>query len=99
VLALNFCGFYKNIHSDYTGFMINQVEIFSTPWCAYCKMAKEYFKKNNIAYAEYDVASDMAKRKEMLEKTQQMGVPVIIINGKIIIGFDRGKINQLLGIN
>ena len=74
------------------------VEIYSTPWCAYCNMAKEYFKKNNIAYSEYDVASDATKRQEMLDKTHQMGVPVIIINGKIIIGFDRGKINQLLGL-
>ncbi len=74
------------------------VEIYSTPWCAYCKMAKEYFKKNNVEYVEYDVASDVGKRQEMLDKTHQMGVPVIIINGKIIIGFDRGKINQLLGL-
>ncbi len=76
-----------------------QVFIYSTPWCAYCNMAKEYFKKNSIAYTEYDVASDVAKRQEMLDKTHQMGVPVIIINDKIVIGFDRGKINQLLGIN
>lgn len=77
---------------------MNIVEIYSTPWCAYCKMAQEYFKKNNIAYKEYDVASDTVKRQEMLDKTHQMGVPVIIINNKIVIGFDRGKINQLLGI-
>jgi len=62
-------------------------------------MAKEYFKKNNVAYTEYDVASDVAKRQEMLDKTHQMGVPVIVINGKIVIGFDRGKINQLLGLD
>ena len=76
-----------------------QVFIYSTPWCSYCKIAKEYFKKNNIIYTEYDVASDVAKRQEMLDKTHQMGVPVIMIDGKIVIGFDRGKINQLLGIN
>ena len=78
---------------------MNTVEIYTTPWCAYCKMAKDYFKKNNIVYAEYDVASDAVKRQEMLDKTHQMGVPVIVINGKIVIGFDRGKINQLLGLN
>ena len=61
-------------------------------------MAKEYFKKNNIEYTEYDVAVDMAKRQELIDKTHQMGVPVIIIDGKIVIGFDRGKINQLLGL-
>jgi len=75
-----------------------QVFIYSTPWCVYCKMAKEYFKKNNIEYTEYDVAVDMAKRQELIDKTHQMGVPVIIIDGKIVIGFDRGKINQLLGL-
>lgn len=74
------------------------VEIYSTPWCAYCKMAKEYFKKNKVAYTEYDVADDATKRREMLDKTHQMGVPVIVINGKIVIGFDRGKINELLGL-
>ena len=74
------------------------VEIYTTPWCAYCKMAKEYFKKNNVAYTEHDVAEDPAKRQEMIDKTHQMGVPVIIIDGKIVIGFDRGKINELLGI-
>lgn len=74
------------------------IEIYSTPWCAYCKMAKEYFKKNNITYTEHDVSQDVVKRQEMLDKTHQFGVPVIIIDGKIVIGFDRGKINQLLGL-
>lgn len=61
-------------------------------------MAKEYFKKNSVEYTEYDVAVDVAKRQELIDKTHQMGVPVIIVDGKIIIGFDRGKINQLLGL-
>lgn len=75
------------------------VEIYGTPNCAYCKMAKEYFKKNGIAFIEYDVAKDAIKRQELLDKTHQYGVPVIVINGKIILGFDRAKINQLLGLN
>ncbi len=75
------------------------VEIYSTPSCVYCKMAKDYFKKNGIAYSEYDVSQDIGRRQEMLDKTHQFGVPVIVINGKIIIGFDRSKINQLLGLN
>ncbi len=75
-----------------------KVEIYSTPTCTYCRMAKEYFKKNNIDYIEYDVALDVAKRQEMLDRTHQMGVPVIIIDGKVVIGFDRVKINELLGI-
>ena len=75
-----------------------KVEIYTTPWCAYCKMAKEYFKKNNVEYTEHDVANDAAKRQEMIDKTHQMGVPVIIIDSQIIIGFDRGKIDELLGL-
>ena len=75
-----------------------KVEIYTTPWCAYCKMAKEYFKNNNVEYTEHDVADDAAKRKEMIDKTHQMGVPVIIIDGQIVIGFDRVKIDQLLGL-
>jgi len=77
---------------------MNKVEIYSTPSCVYCKMAKEYFKKNDIVYTEYDVAADAVRRKEMVEKTHQMGVPVIVINGKVVVGFDKPKINELLGI-
>ena len=77
---------------------MNKVEIYSTPTCFYCKSAKEYFKKNNIAYMEYDVLADMAKRQEMVDKTHQFGVPVIVIDGKVVVGFDRAKINQLLGL-
>lgn len=77
---------------------MNKVEIYSTPTCFYCKSAKDYFKQNNIAYMEYNVASDMVKRQEMLDKTHQFGVPVIIIDGKIIVGFNKPKINELLGL-
>jgi glutaredoxin len=61
-------------------------------------MAKEFFKKNGISYTEYDVASDMARRQEMVQKTEQMGVPVIEIDGTIVIGFSEKKIAELLGI-
>lgn len=77
---------------------MSTVKIYTTPTCAYCKMAKEYFKKNNVAYEEYDVMTDAAKRQEMLDKTHQYGVPVIDIDGKLIIGFDKAKVSQLLGI-
>lgn len=60
-------------------------------------MAKELFKANNIAYTEHDVAGDMEKRKEMVEKSGQMGVPVIFIGEEMVIGFDRLKISKLLG--
>ena len=75
------------------------VKIYTTSTCSYCKMAKEYFKKNNIAYEEYNVMSDLAKRQEMLDKTHQFGVPVIDIDGKVIIGFDKSKIDSALGIS
>jgi glutaredoxin len=61
-------------------------------------MAKDYFKENNVAYIEYNVASDMEKRKEMIDKSGQMGVPVIIVGSELIVGFDRPKIAGLLGL-
>ena len=69
-----------------------------TPSCTYCKMAKEYFKSKGFEYEEYIVVTDTEKQKEMINKTGQFGVPVIDIDGKIVIGFDRPKINQYLGI-
>ncbi|MBI2645111.1 glutathione S-transferase N-terminal domain-containing protein [Candidatus Uhrbacteria bacterium] len=74
------------------------ITIYSTPTCGYCKMAKAFFKENNIAYEEKDVAVDLAARKEMVDKTNQMGVPVINIDGTYIIGFDKTQIKKLLGI-
>ena len=61
-------------------------------------MAKEYFKTKGVEYEEYDVFADEKKRDEMVSKTGQLGVPVIDIGGKIVIGFDRPKINQYLGL-
>ncbi|MDP3731150.1 MAG: glutaredoxin domain-containing protein [bacterium] len=75
-----------------------KIEIYTTPSCAYCHMAKEYFKSKDLAYQEYDVMRDAQKRQEMITETGQMGVPVIKIDGKIVIGFNKGKINELLGI-
>ena len=74
------------------------VTIYSTPSCHFCHMAKDYFKENNIAYTEYNVASDLDKRKEMVEKSGQMGVPVIIIGDQLTVGFNQPKISQLLGL-
>jgi glutaredoxin-like YruB-family protein len=75
------------------------IKIYTTPSCVYCKMAKEYFKSKGLEYIEYDVSKDLGKQKEMIEKTGQFGVPVIDIDGKIVIGFDRQKINDYLGLN
>ena len=74
------------------------VKIYSTPSCVYCKMAKEFFAKNNIQYTEYDVADDEKAREEMINKSHQLGVPVIDIDGKIVIGFDKKTIANLLGV-
>lgn len=74
------------------------IKIYTTPTCAYCKMAKEYFGSKGLEFEEYNVAVDISKQKEMIEKTGQFGVPVIDIDGKIVIGFDRTKINELLNI-
>ncbi len=62
-------------------------------------MAKDFFKANNISYTEYDVAGNGEKRKEMVEKSGQMGVPVILIGSDMVIGFNKPKISQLLNIN
>jgi glutaredoxin len=60
-------------------------------------MAKEFFKANNVSYTEYDVASDIEKRKEMVQKSGQLGVPVIVIDNDLTVGFDKPKIAKLLG--
>ena len=62
-------------------------------------MAKDFFKEKNITYTEYNVASDLSKRKEMVEKSGQMGVPVIFIGDELIVGFNKPKIAQLLGLS
>jgi glutaredoxin 3 len=74
------------------------VKIYTTPACVYCKMAKEFFAKNNVAYEELNVASDTKAREEMFAKSHQMGVPVIEVDNTIIIGFDKGNLQKALGI-
>jgi glutaredoxin-like YruB-family protein len=75
-----------------------KVTIYSTPTCVYCKMAKEFFAKNNVAYEELNVASDLKAREEMVNKSHQMGVPVIDIDNQIVVGFDQRTIEGLLGL-
>lgn len=75
-----------------------RVIIFSTPTCGYCNMAKQYFRRHNIRFRDVDVSQDAAAARDLVRRSGQMGVPVIDINGKIIVGFDKPKINQLLGI-
>lgn len=77
---------------------MSQVIIYSTPTCVYCKMAKEFFVKNNIEYKEFNVAEDTQAQQEMVQKSHQLGVPVIDINGEIFIGFDKAGLTKALGI-
>jgi len=76
-----------------------QVNIYTTPACQYCKMAKDFFQANNVEYAEYDVQADVDKRQEMIEKSGQMGVPVIFVGEEMVIGFDEGRLSELLGLS
>lgn len=73
------------------------VKIYTTPSCVYCKMAKDYFKANNVEYSEVNVVVDDAAREEMIKKSGQLGVPVIDIEGKIFIGFNKNEIAKALG--
>ena len=77
---------------------MKSVKIYSTPTCVYCKMAKEFFKKNNIQYQEYNVAEDEKAREEMVEKSHQLGVPVIDVDGEVFVGFNRPELERVLGL-
>lgn len=73
-----------------------KVEIYSTPTCPYCVRAKEFFKEKKIDFVDYNVAEDQEMAKKMVEKTGQMGVPVIVIDEEVVIGFDQPRIEELL---
>ena len=73
-----------------------EVVIYSTPTWPFCKRAKEYLSQKGITYQERDVAGDREAAKEMIEKSKQMSVPVIIIDGEILVGFNQAKLDELL---
>ncbi|OGF28291.1 NrdH-redoxin [Candidatus Falkowbacteria bacterium RIFOXYC2_FULL_47_12] len=75
------------------------VTIYTTPMCTYCRTAKEYFKAHNVAYMEKDVTQDMAAQQEMVQKSGQLGVPVIDVDGQIVLGFDQQKLQKLLRLS
>ncbi|MHB1118316.1 MAG: glutaredoxin family protein [Minisyncoccota bacterium] len=77
---------------------MKEVTIYTTPTCGYCKMAKDFFTENGVAYVEHNVATDLEKRKEMIERSGQMGVPVIYVGDDMVIGFDKSRLASLLGI-
>ena len=74
------------------------VTVYSTPSCPYCVMAKKYLAANNVEYQDINVAEDHDAAEEMIKKSGQRGVPVIDINGTIILGFDVAAIKQALGL-
>lgn len=76
----------------------SDVTIYSTPACGYCKKAKAFFADNDVEYTEHDVSDNKEKREEMVQKSGQMGVPVIIVNDEIIVGFDKDKLTQVLNL-
>lgn len=75
-----------------------KVSVFTTSTCPYCVTLKEFLKKHNIEFKEIDVSQDQKVQKEMIKKSGQYGVPVVDIDGKIVVGFDKEKIIKLLNI-
>ncbi len=73
--------------------------VYSTPTCPFCHKLKEYLDENKIEYTDIDVAADDEKAQEMIKKSGQMGVPVLDVDGEIVIGFDKKKVNELLKIS
>ena len=88
--------YFGNLNETY---METPVTIYTTPTCHFCQMIKEFFKENNVAYTEYDVAIDPMRRQEMIEKSGQMGVPVIFVGGDMVIGFDKRRLSELLHVS
>lgn len=72
------------------------VTIYSTPTCVYCKMVKKYFASQNVQFSEVDVSRDREAAADLVRKSGQLGVPVIDIDGTIIVGFDKDTIDSLL---
>ena len=75
-----------------------KVKVYSTPTCHHCRDLKKFLDENNIEYEEIDVSADREAAKEMVEKTSQMGVPVMEADGKFVIGFNREEVKKVLGI-
>lgn len=74
------------------------VTVYSTPTCPYCKLAKKFLEEHEVKFSDIDVSEDAKKAQEMIDKTKQMGVPVIDVDGEIVIGFDEKKLRMALGI-
>jgi glutaredoxin-like YruB-family protein len=77
---------------------VAKVKVYSTPTCPYCKIAKSFLQENKIEFEDIDVSVNQAAAQEMISKSGQMGVPVIDIDGQIIVGFDKRRIMSALGL-
>lgn len=77
---------------------MSKVKVYTTPTCPWCQRVKEFLREHNIDFEDINVAKDRKAAKEMIEKSGQIGVPVIEINGKIIVGFDEIKIRKALNL-
>lgn len=78
--------------------MAKKITVYSTPSCGYCDVAKDFFRANKLEFKDIDVSEDEKAAQNMIHKSGQMGVPVIEIDNKIIVGFDKPKIKKLLGL-
>ena len=76
--------------------MAKKVKIYSTPTCPYCVRAKQFLKENTVNFEDIDVSREQAAAQEMIKRSGQMGVPVIDIDGELIVGFDKEKIRKIL---
>lgn len=76
---------------------MDKVIIYSSDSCGYCVAAKQYLNENNIEYTEKNIGNDMEARNELI-KMGHMGVPVLLIDGKEVVGFDKPKLDELLGL-
>ncbi|MBI2124076.1 MAG: glutathione S-transferase N-terminal domain-containing protein [Candidatus Wildermuthbacteria bacterium] len=75
-----------------------KVTIYSTPYCVYCKAAKEFFQEHGVEYEEKDVAKDEEARERMIQRSGQLGVPVIEVDDEVVVGFDKKKLATLLNV-
>ena len=78
--------------------MAKKVTVYSTPTCPFCIRAKQFLKDSHIDFENIDVSTDQAKAQDMINRSGQMGVPVIDVDGTIVVGFDKDKIKEAIGI-
>lgn len=76
-----------------------RVILFTTPSCSYCRKAKQYLRQRQVPFKNVDVSRDSAAARDMIKRSGQSGVPVIDVGGKVIVGFDRPKLDRLLGLH